>query len=64
MPNVSLLCEVPIEIRGNNLGTSVFREFTYSNDAKCFKKEFPPDVKRLLPFDVTFTIYHIFWFMY
>ena len=47
----SLLCKVPIQIIGKNFVTSVYGWKNNVNNAKCYKKEFPPDVKGL-NFDV------------
>ena len=47
----TLLCKVPIQISGKNFVTSVYGEKTNVKNAKCYKKEFPPDVKGL-NFDV------------
>ena len=48
----SLLCKVPI---GKNFVTSVYGWKNNVNNAKCNKKEFPPDVKGL-NFDVYSTL--------
>ena len=49
MPNVSLLCEVPIEIRGNNFVTSVNRNLHIQMMQSALKRNFPQMSKDYYP---------------